>query len=52
MDALVSSGGLLPELVAWEIENLETLSMIFLVEFFQFIILRCETTLCSGIHDE
>ena len=52
MDALVGAGSLLPELVAREVENLETLGMVFLVEFFQFVVLGCETTLCCRIDDQ
>jgi len=52
MDALVGAGCLLSELVTWEVEDFETVSMIFLIELLKFVVLRGETTLCGGIHDE
>ena len=45
VDALVGTRGLLSELVAWEVEDLEALSMVLLVERLQLIILRGESTL-------
>jgi hypothetical protein len=52
VDALVSAGSLLAELVAREVENLETLSVILLVQGFQFVVLRSETALGGGVDDE
>ena len=52
MDALVCAWCLLSELVAGEVEDLETLGVKFLVELLEFVVLRGETTLCGGIHDE
>ena len=45
VDAFVCTRSLLSELVAGEVENLETLSVILLIEFLQFVILRSESTL-------
>ena len=52
MNAFISTRGLLTKLVAREIKYFETLSMISLIKFLQFLILRCETTLCGGVDDE
>ena len=52
MDALVSARGLLAKLVAGEVENLETISMVLLVQGFQFVVLGCEAALGSGINNQ
>jgi len=49
MNALVGAGSLLAELVAGEIENLETLTVILLVECFQLVVLRGKTALGSRV---
>lgn len=45
MYRLVGTGSLLPKLVAREVKNLKSLAMIFLIEFFQFLILRSKSAL-------
>ena len=52
VDGLVGSGSLLSELVTGKIKNLKSLAMIFLVEFFQFFVLWCETTFRGCVDDE
>ena len=52
MDGLVGAGSLLPELVAGEVQYLETLCMIGLVELLQLLILGRETALRGSVHDE
>ena len=49
---LVGAWGLCAELVAREVEHLESLRMILLVELLQLLVLRCEAALCSCVHDE
>ena len=52
MNAFICTRGLLTKLVARKIKYFETLRMIGLIKFLQFLILRGETTLCSGVNDE
>ena len=52
MDAFISAWSLLSKLVAWEIQNLEALGVIFLVELFELLVLRSEATLGGGVDDE
>ena len=52
MNAFICTRCLLAKLVARKIKNFETLRMIGLIKFLQFLILRCETTLCGGVDDE
>ena len=52
MDALVSAGSLLSELVAGEVENLEALAVILLIEFLQLVVLWGESTLGCCIDNQ
>ena len=52
MNAFICTRGLLTKLVARKIKYFETLRMIGLIKFLQFLILRGETTLCGGVNDE
>ena len=52
MDALIGTGGLLTELVAGEVENLEPFGVIFLVECLQLVILRGEAALGCRIDNQ
>lgn len=49
---LVGTGGLCAELVAREVEHLESLRMILLVELLQLLVLRCEAALYGCVYDE
>ena len=49
---LVSARSLLSKLVAREVEDFETLAVILLVEFLQFIVLRRKTALGGGIDNQ
>ena len=52
MDALVSARSLLTKLVAGEIQNLETLSVVLLVQGFQLVVLGSEAALRSGVDNQ
>ena len=47
MNLLDSAGGLLSELVAGKVQNLETLAVVLLIQCLQFLVLRCELSLPS-----
>ena len=52
MYRLVGARGLLSKLVAGEVEDGESLSMVLLIEFFQFLILWSESALGGRVDDE
>ena len=52
VNLLNSSRSLLTELITWEVKNLETLSVIFLLEWLQVFVLWCESASGSGIHNQ
>ena len=52
MYLLVAAGSLLAELVAGEVENGETVGMMFFIKLLQLFILRGETALGGGVYDE
>ena len=52
MDLFLGTRCLCSELVAWEIQDLETLFMISIIQFLQRLILRSETALRRCIDDE
>ena len=52
MNLLIRTGSLTAELIAGDVEDLESLSAMRLVERFEFFILRSETTLGSRVHNE
>ena len=52
MDFLNAAWSLLSELIAGEIENLESFIFVFLIDVFQFFILRREPTTSSSVDDK
>ena len=52
MDALVGARSLLAKLVAWEVENLKTLSVVLLVQGFQLVVLWGEAALGGGVDNQ
>ena len=52
MNLFIAARSLLTELVAREIEHLETLCMILVIDLLQFFVLRSEATLSSCVYDE
>ena len=52
MDRLVGARSLLSKLVAGEIKDFKSLTMIFFVEFLQFLILWCKSTFYGCVDDE
>ena len=52
VDRLIGAGGLLAKLVAGEIEDFKALGVLFLIEGFEFLILRSKATLGSGVYYE
>ena len=49
VDRLIGAGGLLAKLVAGEIEDFKALGVIFLIEGFEFLILRSKATLVVAV---
>ena len=47
-----STRSLLSELVAGEIQDLKPFRLIFLIQCFQFLVLRCESTSRGGVHNQ
>lgn len=52
MDFVVGARGLMTELVAGEVEDFETLSVVFFVKGFEAFVLRSEATAGGGVDDE
>jgi hypothetical protein len=52
MDLLIGTTELVAELVAREIEDLETTAIVSFVQSFQVLVLICEIRFYGGIHDE
>ena len=52
MDFLGRTRGLLAKLVAGKVQNLETLLVQAFVEALQVVVLRCETALGGGVHNQ